>query len=64
MSEHCNSVINAAGNFFLQLGIPESATYDDVRRAYKQRSLQIHPDCCKNERAKRASRPSSTLTKS
>ncbi|CAL9184374.1 chaperone protein dnaJ 20, chloroplastic [Musa acuminata AAA Group] len=34
----------ARGSFYELLGIPESGSFDDIKRAYKQMALKYHPD--------------------
>ncbi|RWW77653.1 hypothetical protein BHE74_00014173 [Ensete ventricosum] len=34
----------ARGSFYEMLGIPESGSFDDIKRAYKQMALKYHPD--------------------
>ncbi|RRT53711.1 hypothetical protein B296_00049660, partial [Ensete ventricosum] len=34
----------ARGSFYEMLGIPESGSFDDIKKAYKQMALKYHPD--------------------
>ncbi|CAL9173532.1 unnamed protein product [Musa hybrid cultivar] len=34
----------ARGSFYELLGIPESGSFDDIKKAYKQMALKYHPD--------------------
>ena len=41
-------------NPFEQLGLPFTATVEDVRRQYRKVSLMVHPDKCSHPRAQDA----------
>ena len=34
------------GDPFAELGVPETATHDEVRRAFRRRARETHPDAC------------------
>ncbi|EGB02513.1 hypothetical protein AURANDRAFT_9057, partial [Aureococcus anophagefferens] len=36
------------------LGVPEAATHDDLRKAYRRLALKTHPDKCRSPRAAEA----------
>ena len=39
-----NNSVNSEENFYNILGIEPDATLDEIKRAYKRKSLQMHPD--------------------
>lgn len=46
----------ASSSFYELLGIPESGSFEDIKRAYKQMALKYHPDVSPPDRVEESTR--------
>ena len=49
-----NKVSSAGDDYFEILGIKESATDDEIKKAYRKMALLLHPDKCQEDGAEEA----------